>query len=429
MSPMPQSIEKLKKKLDKDPGSLVFSQLAEEYRKQGNLEEAESILKQGLTRHPNYWSARVTLARIYQQLGHEDPAREELEQVVRAVPDHLLANRLLGEMYIVKNDPQEALKCLRVVHMLSPADHEITEQVARLEAELAPEMPQEDQQIPEPPTETVESTNHELSSPTVQIQIPEFIEKTDPMRPMPIPSGEFLTGEPPTLKFDSRAKEPFLPQENPVTAEVASPFQMENVSEDERELQADGEDLVVESAEVIENEVAEASSGTAEELSNIANLLLTHEDASLDDTDFQELEPEIGEEPFEEERKAVAPQDRTQPIEEEDLEGDELTTETLAELYLNQGLVDKAVKVYQKLLLSDPGNMQILQRLRELNPDVSPAAEVDRKPSNEILIAEAERSPEESSSEESELTQREQIRRRKIHTLENWLTTIHRQRH
>jgi tetratricopeptide (TPR) repeat protein len=58
---MTQSIEKLQKKLDKAPNSTIFFQLAEEHRKEGNLDEALKILKEGLTRHPSYWSARVTL--------------------------------------------------------------------------------------------------------------------------------------------------------------------------------------------------------------------------------------------------------------------------------------------------------------------------------------------------------------------------------
>jgi tetratricopeptide (TPR) repeat protein len=158
-----QSIEKLQKKLDKDPGSLIFFQLAEEHRKEGNLQEAEKILKQGLTRHPNYWSARVTLARIYQQLGNHDPAQEELEKVVRAVPDHLLANRLLGDVYLSKSEWKDALKCLRVVHMLNPGDQEILGQVTRLEAELLP-APEIQEQHP-PQTVQVEQGQEEHFTP------------------------------------------------------------------------------------------------------------------------------------------------------------------------------------------------------------------------------------------------------------------------
>jgi tetratricopeptide (TPR) repeat protein len=418
-----QSIEKLQKKLDKDPGSLIFFQLAEEHRKEGNLEEAETILKQGLTRHPNYWSARVTLARIYQQSGNADSAQSELEKVVHAVPDHLLANRLLGEMYLSKTAWQDALRCLRVVQMLNPADHEISEQVKRLEAALKPAavQPEEHRAAPEPlqMPKFEQEQEQEQYAPTVQMQVPQFLEKTDAIK-------ETGAGapEPPTLKFDSVEKVN-IPEEPAQPAEVTSPFHVQEYSETEQDLEAE-EDLVVESAEPLTESETEESRSTAEELSSIANLLFTpEEEPVIQDSDFQELEPELVEEPFEEEAIRDPSQDRTQPIEEEEDEDvEELTTETLAELYLNQGLVDKAVKVYQKLLLSDPGNMQILQRLRELNPAVEP----ERKPAHEVLIAEAEVAAV-PASEPDDATVRESARRRKIQILENWLSTIHRERH
>ncbi len=45
---------------------------------------------------------------------------------------------------------------------------------------------------------------------------------------------------------------------------------------------------------------------------------------------------------------------------------DELQTNTLAELYLRQGLVDKAIEVYGAMLRLDPENDRILRRLQEL---------------------------------------------------------------
>jgi hypothetical protein len=39
---------------------------------------------------------------------------------------------------------------------------------------------------------------------------------------------------------------------------------------------------------------------------------------------------------------------------------------TLAELYVNQGFVEKAVEVYRELLQRDPGNEKAAQRLAEL---------------------------------------------------------------
>ena len=44
-----------------------------------------------------------------------------------------------------------------------------------------------------------------------------------------------------------------------------------------------------------------------------------------------------------------------------------MQTNTLAELYLRQGLVDKALEVYRAMLRLDPENARLQQRLRELD--------------------------------------------------------------
>jgi pentatricopeptide repeat protein len=45
---------------------------------------------------------------------------------------------------------------------------------------------------------------------------------------------------------------------------------------------------------------------------------------------------------------------------------DALQTNTLAELYLRQGLVDRAMEVYRGMLRVDPGNLKAARRLSEL---------------------------------------------------------------
>jgi lipopolysaccharide biosynthesis regulator YciM len=47
---------------------------------------------------------------------------------------------------------------------------------------------------------------------------------------------------------------------------------------------------------------------------------------------------------------------------------------TLAELYLKQGLVERAVDVYRQLLAEDPGNERARSRLAEIEQVPSPAA-------------------------------------------------------
>jgi tetratricopeptide (TPR) repeat protein len=92
-------IEELRRRVERDPASIAFAQLAEEYRRAGELDEAVRVAGAGLERHPDYLSARVTLGRALIALGRFDEAEPELESVVRAAPDNLAAIRALAEIH------------------------------------------------------------------------------------------------------------------------------------------------------------------------------------------------------------------------------------------------------------------------------------------------------------------------------------------
>ena len=62
-------IQELRRRVHEDPASIAFAQLAEEYRRAGRFEEAVEVCRAGLTRHPSYLSARVTLGRALIELG------------------------------------------------------------------------------------------------------------------------------------------------------------------------------------------------------------------------------------------------------------------------------------------------------------------------------------------------------------------------
>lgn len=90
-------VEELRKRLEKDPASRLFAQLAEELRKDGQLEEAITVCRTGLQKHPNYPSAHITLARALIDSGDLEAARTELEAVLQGAPDNILARKLLDE--------------------------------------------------------------------------------------------------------------------------------------------------------------------------------------------------------------------------------------------------------------------------------------------------------------------------------------------
>ena len=126
-------IEKLKEKVAKDPNSRLFVPLAEEYRKEGMMDEAIEVLQKGLEKHPGYMSARVSLGKIYHAKGQMDESRIEFESVIKSIPDNLYAHKKLAEIYMDTGKKDLAIKAFRTVLKLNPMDEETLKNLQALE--------------------------------------------------------------------------------------------------------------------------------------------------------------------------------------------------------------------------------------------------------------------------------------------------------
>jgi tetratricopeptide (TPR) repeat protein len=91
-------IEDLRRRIQKDPASIAFAQLAEEHRRIGEHEEAIRVCQAGLDQHPAYLSARVTLGRSLLELGRVEEAEAEFERVLDSAPDNVVARRALDDI-------------------------------------------------------------------------------------------------------------------------------------------------------------------------------------------------------------------------------------------------------------------------------------------------------------------------------------------
>jgi tetratricopeptide (TPR) repeat protein len=114
---------------------------------------------------------------------------------------------------------------------------------------------------------------------------------------------------------------------------------------------------------------------------NVAEILVDESAPSAIDTDLEEIDvvEELTEELFEDDglyAEGVADDEdffaaelpkKTPPVEVADApQKDPLTTATLAELYVSQGFIPSALKIYHELLASDPDNQEYLVRCDEL---------------------------------------------------------------
>ena len=132
-------IDALRKRLQKDPGSIAFAQLAEEYRRAGRFHESIDVCRAGLARHPGYLSARVTLGRALLEIGDIDSAQRELNDVLRVAPDNLSAIRGIAEVHRKKGEIPEALEQFRSAFEMASPDPSIEQAVRgfRLDAMAA----------------------------------------------------------------------------------------------------------------------------------------------------------------------------------------------------------------------------------------------------------------------------------------------------
>lgn len=91
-------IAELRRRVESDPASIAFAQLAEEYRREGDYERAVDVCRTGLAQYPSYLSARVTLGRALAELGLRDEAEAELQRVLQVAPDNIAARRAMEEL-------------------------------------------------------------------------------------------------------------------------------------------------------------------------------------------------------------------------------------------------------------------------------------------------------------------------------------------
>lgn len=130
----PDRLTQLRNRWESDPSSRIFLQLAEEYRHQGRVKEALDVLDRGLKEHPGYLSALVAKGRCHLELGEPEPARTVLERVVKQDATQMVANKLLVRAYLDTGEPERAGERLDLYTLLNGSDPEIEELRRRLRA-------------------------------------------------------------------------------------------------------------------------------------------------------------------------------------------------------------------------------------------------------------------------------------------------------
>jgi tetratricopeptide (TPR) repeat protein len=134
-------IEDLRRRVQKDPASIAFAQLAEECRRAGQYQESIDVCRAGLALHPGYLSARVTLGRALIEIDQLDEAQTELELVLAGASDNLAAIRGLAEIFHRRGALADALRQYRAALALARNDPDLERTVTELSRAIEPKPP------------------------------------------------------------------------------------------------------------------------------------------------------------------------------------------------------------------------------------------------------------------------------------------------
>ncbi len=203
--------------------------------------------------------------------------------------------------------------------------------------------------------------------------------------------------------------------------EIEELTELEEFSElGEAEAEEKSGDFLVEE---ISFEAPEPGLGLAKEVKEI------EEEKTAEDTGIwgEETASELVEEPASE---IFEPEAQFRSLEVEEKEAKprkEITTETIADLYIKQGYFDKAIDIYQTLYDADPGNDDIKRKLDELKMQGSGVSSLKgikgEKSKVEVRVEETGVGRVEPTEQGAELKTDENMDR-----LESWLKTIQSER-
>ncbi len=430
-------ITKYETAIAQDPKSRAFALLAEAYRKAGRLQDAIRVAEEGLRNFPHYLSGRSALARAYFDSGDRQKAKAEFEQVVKAAPDNLMAHRHLAEIYQGEGRLPDAAKSLKMVALLDPRDEQSrirlqaiapdspaspppraappsitppapSPPVGAKPAPVRPPPPPKVATVPRPPSdapmEGVMERHRHMEKPSAagdeqpalevmtdqdMIHQPELSRRDEPSTPTPVFGDDgifdaaFSEYEPPSpleplpdlLAPEEEPAEP-SPPPRPAGVAVASAEPVEEVAE---------EDSYVFGRPRFDD-LPEAAAGR-----------------EIDEQRLPGFLEETGGEPS-------GPSDTGFPIEPESIPpGEGVRTETMAEIYFQQGLLTESLGIYRELAETRDDDPRIGERIREIERRMSSGAatEADARP-GPVTVAPAR------SAREAEA----------LRTLQEWLTRL-----
>jgi tetratricopeptide (TPR) repeat protein len=372
----PSRIDELRKKFDENPRR-YFAPLANEYRKIGDFEQAIFICQEFLPQQPGHMSGHIVYGQALFESGRHDEARSVFETALALDPENLIALRHLGDIARALGDNETARAWYRRVLESDPRNEEIAGILSALDADVPPAAAGAASAGAAP-------TGDSQRSESFAGVAPQLADSGTPVRASDPVVGEPPMGAPAESNFDDIAK-----LFTTATPAPAPP------TDDSLELIHEGEDVLGRAAykttsdeSILNTPSADAAAGSANAPSGLDTFGTAAQNPPASFTSSF-LDGLTSAQPPAPPPAAAEP---PPPAPSRSAEASAaFVTETMAELYVQQGHHDQALEVYRKLVQLHPGDTAIAARLRELEAKSGqePLAARGGQPSTPSVVTDA----------------------------------------
>ncbi len=371
-------IKKYEETLAKDPGSYCFAPLAELYRKLKLFDDAINVAKKGCEVHPEYVGGYLALGRAYGDKGMKQECKEALEKVVKVTPDNLLAQKMLSQIYLDADDAVSAERTLRTILTLYPDEMEskimldsllrtsrvgvsvISDDVSEhdgdvLYAELTPleELTSESELVEDEILDDLEIIEELTELETLDEEVEETALQTETV------TGDFVN----TVEFEVIAQDAIdedienadlMPADELIFGDELQPDDLPVPVVKAESIAADNTKMEI--APVHQQAVVEVDPFTFEDVSETVPIVAKK--ISESDGSQSKQSPEMDSElPMDSGAFHVVGKDP-------------MATVTVAELYIRQGFLKRALKIYRDLVEASPDDEELKQRLISLKHSI-----------------------------------------------------------
>ncbi len=119
-----EDIERFEAEYAERPDGLVFARLADAYRKTGDPQRALDLLEEGLSRHPNYFSALIVQGKSFLDLKRSAEAEGAFRRVLELDADNMVALQALAELATDRGELEEAARWYERLVQVDPANED-----------------------------------------------------------------------------------------------------------------------------------------------------------------------------------------------------------------------------------------------------------------------------------------------------------------